>query len=91
MRSASKRKRRLLRSRVTSGIVIKLFGSDNRGGITVKTVQIALAHMIIIVQLHYQLAKPVRRTDSLRLSEYFTPYPLKPVLNWANINYTSRT
>ena len=91
MRSASKRKRRLLRSQVTSGRVIKLFGSDNRGGITVKTVQSALAHMIIIVQLHYQLAKPVRRTDSVRLSEYFSQYLLKPVLNWPNINYTSRT
>ena len=75
MRSASKRKRRLLRSRVTSGTVIKLFGSDNRGGITVKIVQSALADMIITVQLHYQLAKPVRRTDSVRLSEYFSQYP----------------
>ena len=75
MRSASKRKRRLLFSRVISGTVIKLFGSDNRGGITVKIGQIALAHKFITVQLHYQLAKPVRRTDSVRLSEYFSQYP----------------
>ena len=39
-------------SRVTNSTVMKLHGSDNRGGITVKHIQRALAHIYIYIHTH---------------------------------------
>ena len=60
-------------------------------GLLENLVQSALAHMVIMIikLLHYQLAKPVRRIDSVRQVEYFSQYPLKSVLNWANICFAN--
>ena len=48
-RSASKQSVVCSGSRVTNSTVMKLHGSDNRGGITVKCIQRALAHIDISV------------------------------------------
>ena len=47
-RRASKQKRRLLRFRVTNSTVMKLRGSDNRGGIIVKTYKEHLLTFFVI-------------------------------------------